>query len=375
MFQKFICLSILFTHFYCFSQSSIELTDQTVKVGAGGTEELFLGFEKGDKISFSFRELKGKVIKEIEITALPENVKFSDSKTSSTTKVINVSERGVYRFRFKNGSLSPRICKVHIERIPLNEENRNFNSQVIWKTVYDTTFIPYKEDSLIGYDTLFFQKTVKELDTTTYREDIVMDRNERVHSYLNPNSSYTSVRVNLPRNKIEKYRKEKTTSWAYWIGVGDESSQVYARNVKAIGEVAQGVVSFYTTPLGGLAVGAVTDLMIPIQGEDVYYAFISNSEECQKFLSGNSFLQWNKGKGVASYGAYSTHLNDSFFIGLNNDNNTLGIDVNIKISVIREIKTFKDVTYDEMSVTPKYTSIDKVKIDVKSRKIRVCAVQ
>lgn len=361
--------------FQSFSQERIELTDQKIKIRAGGTEELYFGFEAGDQISFSFLVLNGKPLKEIEITALPNNTKFADFKTSSTTKTISVSERNVYRFKFKNGSLTPRICNVHIERIPLNEKTVNFNTNVVWKTIYDTTFIPYKEDSLVGYDTLIYPETVKELDTTIYVEQIFMDRSEKVHSYYNSNSSYTYIAVNLPANKIESYRKEKTISWAYWIGVGDESRQAYAKNVKALGQLASGVATFYTTPLGGLAVGAIAELITPSRGEDVYYIFMPTFEDAQNFINRNSCMQWNKGKGIASYAKYTNRLNNRFFIGLHNDNNTVGIDVNIKVSVIREIKTYKDVTYDRELITPKFVELDKVKTKIKSNKVRICADQ
>ncbi len=200
---------------------------------------------------------------------------------------------------------------------------------------------------------------------------MIFDKTERVHSYWNGNSSYTYLKVSLPPNKREKYRKEKVISWAYWIGVGDEAAEAYSKNVKSVGKLASGIASAYGTPLAGIAVGSITELLIPKTGDDIKYAFISDIENLQAFLKGQAYRYFDGGKGIAAYGKKTKSLQNTFYIGLHNDNQTRGIDVNVKIVVIKEIKTYQDIEYDREKITPKYVKTNKVKTVVKTRKIRV----
>ena len=239
--KTFSILSFLiFVTLQGFSQTeTVDVAQLTLKVRAGKTEELYYGFAKGDQIVFNFEEVKGKPLKEIEIIELPTNSKFMDYKASSIVdQKIKVNKNAIYKFSFHNSSLAGRICRINIQRIPKSAELSSFNTDWKWKTLYDTTYIPFTEDSLIGYDTLNYKEKVKELVKTEKIDDMIMDKNQRVHSYYNANSSYTYLRVDLPKNKKEPYKEEKVIAWAYWIGVGEESSKAYAENVKSVGEIA-----------------------------------------------------------------------------------------------------------------------------------------
>ncbi len=367
-FTLFTCLTILTAS----GQSQpIDVAELTIKIGSMGSEELFYGFAEGDQIVFSFEELKGKELKEIEIIELPSSSKFMDYKTTKIEKKkILVNQKGVYQFKFNNSALAGRICKVKIQRIPKTEDLISFNTNWEWKTLYDTTYVPYTQDSLVGYDTLRFKEKVKELIKKENIDEMILDKTQRVHSYWNENSSYTYLKVDLPQNKIEPYHEEKILAWAYWIGVGEEASQAYAQNVKAIGKIASGVASFYGTPLAGVAVGAVTELLTPKSGEDVKYAFIADFQNVQAFLAGQVYYQFDQGKGIAAYGKNTSRLKDTFYIGLHNDNQTTGIDANVKIVVIKEIKTYQDVEHDRQKITPKYVTLNKKRMVVNTTKIR-----
>jgi hypothetical protein len=355
-------------------QQPIDVAELTIKIGSMGSEELFYGFAEGDQIIFNFEELKGKELKEIEIIELPSSSKFMDYKTTKIdNKKILVNQKGVYQFKFNNSSLAGRICKVKIQRIPKSEEFISFNTNWEWKTLYDTTYIPFTEDSLVRYDTLNYKEKVKELVKTENVDDMILDKTQRVHSYYNDNSSLTYLRVDLPNNKTEPYRTEKVVAWAYWIGVGEESSKAYAENVESVGKIASGLASTFGTPLAGIAIGAITQLMTPTSGEDVQYAFIADFQNVQAFLAKQAYYQFDKGKGVAAYGKNTDRLQGAFYIGLHNDNQTTGIDANVKIVVIKEIKTYADKEYDRKKITPKYVKIHKKRMVVKTTEIRINA--
>src|SRR5258706_2455963 len=119
MHPKCFCFAIMIlAALPCFSQTPVDVTDQTIKIAGTRSEEIYLGFAAGDKIIFNFTETGGKELKEIEISEYPDNSKFSDFKTSKIeNKTIAVLKQSVYIFRFKNGALGGRICKIHIQRI------------------------------------------------------------------------------------------------------------------------------------------------------------------------------------------------------------------------------------------------------------------
>ncbi len=152
----FFIIAIFFFSFKTNSQDIVDVTEQTIKIGGFKEEEILLGFAKGDKIIFSFKELGKKEMKEIEILEYPSNSKFSDYKTHKIeSKTISVNQTGVFVFRFKNSAMSGRICQIRIQRIPLSEETRNFNTQVTWETKQETTYNTYTKDVVVGYDTLY----------------------------------------------------------------------------------------------------------------------------------------------------------------------------------------------------------------------------
>lgn len=338
-------------------QEPLDVTDQTIKLGGHKEEELYFGFAAGDKIVFNFKEADNKELKEIEIVEYPNNSKFSDYKTKLVeNKIITVSKQGVYIFRFKNSALAGRICKIKIQRIPASDETKNFNSTVTWETRQETTYNTYTKDVIVGYDTTYVQKSKKELVKTELSEDMIMDKTERVHSINNLNyKNYKTVQVTLPQNEISTYKTKKIVSWAYWIGVGKEASDAWATNVNTVKNIASGAATILGGgPLAGLAIGTVSSLAMPTMGEDVAYWFITDYDNAELFMAGQSFMQFDKGKGIAAYGKNSDRTQGVFYIGLLNDNQFQGIDVNIKISVIWETNYYEDKQYTEMNVKPRY---------------------
>lgn len=340
-----------------FGQEPIDVTDQTIRIGGLKEEVIYFGFAEGDKIIFNFKEADNKELKKIEIVEYPSNSKFSDYKTKIIeNKTITVTKQGIYIFRFENSAISGRICKIKIQRIPGSEATKNFNSTVTWETRQETTYNTYTKDVIVGYDTTYVQKLKKELVKTELSEEMIVDKNERVNSINNLDyKNYKTIPVTLPQNEISTYKTKKIISWAYWIGVGKESSEAWAKNVKTVSNVASGALTIFGGgPLAGIAVGAVTNLAMPTTGEDVAYWFIPDYQNEQLFLANQLFSQFDKGKGVAAFGKNSNRTQGVFYIGLLNDNQFQGIDANVKISVIWETNFYEDKQYTEMNVTPRY---------------------
>jgi hypothetical protein len=335
-------------------QQVIDVTEQTIKVGGLKEEEIYLGFAKGDKIIFNFQEVNNKELKAVEIIEYPSSSKFSDFKSSSIqNKTLSVSKQGVYIFRIKNTNVIGRICKIKIQRVPASNETVDFNTNVEWITKQDTTWSTYPRDILVGYDTVYTPKTRRELLKSEQREELISDKTQRVHSQTHGNK--TAIFFTLPLNQTSTYETRQVISWAYWIGVGNEANLAWKSNAQTISNLAKGAATHFTTPLGALAIGAVTDLMIPKMGEDVGYA-ITDQQNKDLFLGGYQYRLFDQGKGIAGFKRFTEPAlcQGTYYMCMYNDNLLQAIDVNVKVVAIVEIKTYMDVPYIDVAIKPRH---------------------
>ena len=339
-----------------FAQNQIDVTDQTIKISALSEQVLYFGFTEGDQILFNLTEINGKELKEVEIIEFPTSSKFSDYKTIKIeNKVISVNNKAIYKFRFFNSSLGGRVCKIKIQRIPSNDITKNFKTNIVWKTKQDTTWNSYTKEILIGYDTLKVKKVRRELIKTEVNEELIMYKTQRVHSKTNENGNKTFVFFTLPQNQITEHQTTTVKSWAYWVGVGEEANVAWRQNSQTIKNLAKGSASYFTSPLGALAIGAITDLILPKIGEDVSYS-ITNQENKDKFWTNQEYRIWDTGKGVAGYKKFlDPNLSQgTFFVLLSNDNDYQGIDASVKVVAILENQFYEDKQYIEKIAIPKY---------------------
>lgn len=347
------CLFIIHT---ANAQTPIDVTDQTIKIKANKEEEIMFGFAAGDKILFNFEEVNKKDLKEIEILEYPSTSRFSGYKSKKIlNKELLVRKQGVFVFRFKNTSLAGRICKIHIQRIPASETTVEFNPAVTWVTKQDTAWNSYAADVLVGYDTTYIQVNKRELINTEQKEELIFSKSQRVHSQTNDNPNKTYVFFTLPVNKVQDEYETKVIAWAYWVGVGKEAGKAWQTNVKNVQSLIKGGAAAFTSPLGALAIGAVTDLLIPTLGEDVFYA-VTDEGNRNLFLKGQPFRRIDEGKGIASFKKF-THpalCQGMYFICMENDNYMQGIDAEVKVVAIVETKKYSNRIVREPRIAPKY---------------------
>ncbi|AWM14980.1 hypothetical protein DI487_14720 [Flavobacterium sediminis] len=354
------------------NESPILVTENTISLDLDESEELYFSFAENDIIEFDFEMVKGKNLKEVEIYELPNNKIFSEFKAEKfAKKQITIRNKGLYKFKFYSSSITRRIFKIKIYRIPVDESTENFNTNWKWETFRDTTYIPYTIDSITGYKKIKYQEIKRELVKTENIEDILFNKIQRVHSFFNSNSSYTYLKVDLPKSINSELKEEKLIAWAYWIGVGKEAQKAYQENTKSVGNLANGIANLYGSPLAGLAVGTITELMIPKTGEDVSYTFISDYEDVKNFINGLPYSQFDMGKGIAAYGKNSNKTEGTFYIGLHNDNQMQGIDVDVKVVAVKEVKTYEIRVYNKEREEPIKVILNKKRMEIRETKIRV----
>ena len=304
-----ILLSISGT-IYC--QQPIDVYESTMKVGALGEESYMCGFCEGDQCVFSFEEVNGKELKELEVLEMPTSSKFMDYKTKKIeNKTISITKTGVYKFRFANSAIGGRVCKIKIQRIPASDATKKFNTSVYTRTVYDTTYTTEQEKYLIKVDTTISNIT---------------DQVAKVHSVGNANGNKTTFNFSLPEN---------TVAWSYYIGVDQGGQQAYQNATKELTSKAAPIVSRLPGygPLAALALGGVSYLSQLQAGEDIDF-YIVDGNNVNLFSTGQQFSYIKKGKVINDYSRMTAPLQGMYHVCLYNDNAVTGVEVAVKITAI-----------------------------------------
>ncbi|MES2622229.1 MAG: hypothetical protein V4615_15370 [Bacteroidota bacterium] len=346
--------ALIFATGTTFGQELVEVTEQTIKIGAFKEEELYFGFATGDKIVFNFQEADNKDLKEIEIIEYPSNSKFSDYKSHRVeNKSITVTKQSVYIFRFKNSALTGRICKIRIQRLPASDETKNLNSAVSWETKQETTYTTYTKQVIVGYDTSYIQKSKKELVSVDTTFTPLFDKNLRVHSEMAiGKTQYTYGSIDLPQNsyyptQFNPYKVTELISWSYWIGVGQKAKEDYEQANKNIstGITAIGALTGYGA-LASLAASGISIFSNTNLGDNVRYKFYGS-------MNGQS-VTIDYGNVITASGRNDRVTQGAFNLELYNDNFKDGIDVEVKVVAMQVTRVWEDISYSEMSVTPRY---------------------
>lgn len=296
-------------------QTIIDVADNTLKVRSLGEEVFYYGFAEGDQLIFNFQELNGKELKEVEIVELPSSSKFMDYKTTKVeNKKIDITKNSIYKFRFSNSAISGRVCKIKIQRIPVSDASKNFNTSVYTRTVYDTTYTPTQEKFLIKSDTAAIS---------------VIDQVARVSSRtaINGNPNTTLVDFSLP---------EGTISWSYYIGVGSKSKEAFqAASDKLFASTTK--IASSISGYGTMAALALTGInyFTKIQGEEnVKYYFITNWNNVLLFNAKQAFMQYKQGDVVNDASRMTMPLVGKVYLELFNDNLSNAIEVIVKVTAI-----------------------------------------
>ncbi|MET0298633.1 MAG: hypothetical protein ABW036_02695 [Flavitalea sp.] len=334
---------------------ALDVTEQTIRIGGGKKEELMFGFAAGDRIIFNFQEMNNKELKEIEITEYPTLSRFSDYKTKAVkNKEIIVSQQGIYIFRLKNSSISKRICKVKIQRIPASESSVNFNSAVSWLTRQDTVWQSYTTDVVVGYDTTYVPRVKRVMVRSEVDEQLISDQVQRISS-SSRGENRASIVVSLPPDMRTPYKTSTIIAWAYWVGVGPDASRAWQQNMR---NVRERNLDYYT-PLGAYATGGIPTLDLPRNGQRINY-FITDLENRDLFMQNQPFRYVSDGKGFGDYRKFTNtaQCQGSFYLCFDNANspgsgNLVGAtNINVKVVALIERAYFEDQAYDEQVITP-----------------------
>jgi len=308
-----------------FGESPVDVAENTLKVNGKSEEVFYYGFAAGDELVFSFKEVHGWSLKELEISEIPSSTKFMDYKVKRIeNKTLHISRTGIYKFRFTNPANTARICKIKIQRIPAGTGTREFNSSVYWHTVQDTSYIPTQERYLMKKDTVAL--TLVERITKVNSSNLKTGR-----------SKADLIDFTLPTG---------TVSWSYYIGVGTEGQKAFVKAKRGFINSAACIASHipgYGT-MAALALYGINAFSL-IQGEDnVKFWFINDEINTSLFKFGKKFRSFKQGDVLNDATQLKKPLTGKIYLGLVNDNliETINVTVSVTAIVVTEQNTVRN---------------------------------
>ena len=314
-----------------YGQKTVDVAESSIKIGIKGEETIYFGFAEGDQLIFSFEEINGKEMKEVEITEMPANSRFIEYKTSKLeNKTISIPRTAIYKFRFENSALIPRVCKYKIQRIPAGEATIKFNSTVYNDTYFDTSYTTEIESFIDKTDTVinnFQERTIK------------------VNSMTAPGSSKSTFNFVLPEN---------TVVWSYYISADKAGQQVYLDASKNLNENAGVIIEKFPKygPLAAVALEAPSYLTRLDSGQHINY-WIVEGENAELFSAGQQFRFLKKGKAINDF-ARMEPGDRAFHFCLHNDSKDTQVTVTVKITAILVNEKFSSQPVRKMHITQRY---------------------
>ena len=332
--KKYILLFSLFTLLVVvatYGQTIVDVAESSIKVGIKGEEMVYFGFAEGDQLIFSFEEANGKDMKEVEILELPTNSRFMEYKTSKIEgKTISIPRTAIYKFRFENSALIPRVCKYKIQRLPASASTQNFNSTVYYDNYYDTTYSNEVETYLDRSDTVI----------NNFQERIV-----KVNALTAPGSSKTTFNITLPEN---------TVSWSYYISADVAGKEAYQEAARVLSATAIREVTKFPAynPLAAVALDASSHLARLDTGEHINYWIVENNN-AELFKNGDQFRFIKRGKAINDF-AKMDPRDRAFHFCLHNDRRDAPVTVTVKITAILVNETLTSKEVRKMNVIPRH---------------------
>lgn len=310
MTRAFLMILIgLLAIFRLHSQAPVMVVESTLKLGPFKEEVFYYGFAAGDKLVFNFEEANKKELKEVEIMEMPSTSRFMDYKTKKIeNKTLDIVNTGIYKFRFTNSNVFPKVCKFSIQRVPASAATQNFNTTVYTHTVNDTIYTTDQEEYNDRTDTVvenFLDRNIKLLTTTS-------GNNKAAFNFLLP---------------------ENTIAWSYYLYTNDAGKKIYDDAAKKV-STSSYPSKFQNnySPLAAEIYGTESFLKKLTTGKQVNF-WIVEGENADSFMHGAQFKFMKKGSIVNDYARMDNRKGTLNFC-FSNGTSTEPMTVTVKITSI-----------------------------------------
>jgi len=310
--RKFVSVIIIFGMLYGFSlhgQTPVMVVENTLKLGPFKEEVFYYGFAAGDKLIFNFEEANKKELKEVEIIEMPSTSRYMEYKTKKIeNKTLDIANTGIYKFRFNNSTILPKVCKFSIQRIPSNAATQNFNTTVYNRTIDDTIYVTEQENYIDRTDTVV---------------ENFMDRSLKLQTLSSPSGNKAAFNFILPEN---------TVAWSFYIYTNDAGKKIFDDAAKKIPASSYPAKFQNYGPLAAEAYGTASFLTKLSSGKEINY-WIVEGDNGDLFMKGEQFKYMKKGTAVNDYARMENRKGALYFC-FSNGTSTEPITVTVKITSI-----------------------------------------
>lgn len=300
--------------------------------------KMFFGFAEGDEIIIDFATGNKKGTQIIEVSEFEsKTVVYSNNQFQTLDGVkIKVPKSTVPKFEFGTNHIFDRQAKVTIKRIPATEASKNFNCNVTWRTVNDTTFAVIEEKRKIN----------STYQTVTLQSPIDHFLNGGRNSRFQGGTSRITFPVTLPENTVEWYYSFAATR-------NQKDVQTTKSSMKLFGELSSLI------DRSGILSIAVSVLTQP-PGADYCHVYLLKPEHFEAFQN-KVDDRWgyipegsreNLKSGVVKI--QNCCKNKTYYIGIKNPDYGFGVSAMIEVVAIVEKMNFETVQVKKpVSVTTK----------------------
>ncbi len=321
------------------SRKKILLYEGNIKLTKCAPVTKYYRFEKGDKVHLSFKKKKGNKIESFRIFSYPNNELYSQNEiTDNFQQVFEVPKRGVYGIELIGGSCISRkkLVRLKIERTPL-DDSTNFNTEVVFKTQWDTSYYTVLEPVLIRTDSAIIQLT---------------DENVKIssHNALNGNRNRAVVSIELPSNLV---------NCSFYIGVGQNGSAAYD---KTISDQLTATALSMVNPWYALMVYGLNRFLSVNAGDNVRFWVTNFPLAAQNFMSNgavpNDIFLISYGDVLNATKSFTKPKSGKISFLLLNDNIIDPIYVRIVVSALTAKEVFENQEINKVKITSREIPIE-----------------
>ena len=346
-----ICSMFIICSCYCQTSEPIIVTAQNINITgtlevASWVQEhpnkpypnypkMYYGFAQGDEIIIDFVTENKKGTQAVEISEWEsKSVVYSNRQFQTLDGIrIKVPKTAVYKFEFGTNFVFDRQAKVTIKRIPAADSTKNFNCNITWKVINDTTFTMVEEK----------RKVASKYQAVNLQTPIDQFINGGVNATLMGGKSRITTQIILPPNTVE---------WYYTFAATRDKTTVEntKHGMKLFIELA-GLLD--RTGLTSLSINALTQP----PAADYCDVYLLKPEDQAAFINKGTYNYIPEGtrENLKSGIVKINHgYGNILYLGLKNPANSTGVSVMYEIVAIVETPTFETAQIKKpVSVTRK----------------------
>jgi hypothetical protein len=341
------------------------LTIRDLSMGKNETVHLKYALMQGDMLRLYLETDKSAEIGGIRISQNDKNLFNQQNINPENPIEITIPETGIVDFYFEGRRRGPDI-KLRMMRLNQSPNAMFFNTAIQEYKQYDTTFIQYEIDSVIGY------QEVREPIEFRIIANVDYESVEMITKKINLKGGKKN-HVMLTKPAQTKSTKDKDMVLVgYQVLITSEAGAQKMWDAISTG-VDIGVLALNLfLPAGGVAAGIGVDMMFSMiapqeGGEPVYYVIMNSRENLNKFLhKDENPMVFESGLATGYSGNWAPM--DTLIIGLKNLNTLAEIDISVAMFAIYQTTYWHTITQDKVVIRPEIVKVPRYQRIIRNTK-------